>query len=186
MLTAKSYDNSLEVPLLDQEGKPSTGDKQRIFRASSLLLGLLIGILIQCSTLGANYIVISLWGEQVLQVSECDVIFYSLLWSFLTSTMAIVILVYLRNFVVASFSDTENIDEIVLHMECRFVMGALIGVCTAWAITDFALGLTQQVLFSIGTLVISLLWCRIMMWIFATARASTIPEKQTPRVLMIV
>jgi hypothetical protein len=52
-------------------------------------------------------------------------------------------------------------------MECRFVVGALVGVCMAWAATDVVLGMSGQIVYSLGTLAVALAWCKFMMWCFA-------------------
>jgi hypothetical protein len=60
-----------------------------------------------------------------------------------------------------------NVQEMVLHMECRFVVGALVGVCMAWTMTDLLLGMKAQILYSLLTLLIALFWCRVMMHCFS-------------------
>jgi hypothetical protein len=147
-------------------------DQHRRFKMSSLCLGLLVGFFIQASTLGANYLVVTVSGEDVMTTSKKDIILFSLLWSLFTSFLAIVILAFLRNLVRATY-ETDNeeqnyqLDDVILDMECRFVVGALIGVCTAWALTDLILGLSVQIVYSFLTLGVALAWCKLMMWCFA-------------------
>lgn len=176
------YENKGEEPLLQKPYNTMDRVVFTRFKTSSLLLGLIVGFFIQFSTLGANYLVISMWGEDVVQTSQRDIVIFSLLWSLFTSTMAIVILAFLRNLVSASYHG-EDLEEMILHMECRFVVGALIGVCTAWAATDAFLGMSVQIVYSCVTLVVALSWCRLMMWLFAPpARRTT----ESPDTLMIV
>jgi hypothetical protein len=147
-------------------------DQHRRFKMSSLCLGLLVGFFIQASTLGANYLVVTVSGEDVMTTSKKDIVLFSLLWSLFTSFLAIVILAFLRNLVRATY-ETDNeeqnyqLDDVILDMECRFVVGALIGVCTAWALTDLILGLSVQIVYSFLTLGVALAWCKLMMWCFA-------------------
>ena len=187
MIAAKTYDdstnNTLEAPLLEQ--RPSDEEEitqeeaqQTSIKISSLCLGLLVGFFIQFSTLGANYLVISLWGDDVLNTSKREIIVISLLWSFFTSSMAIVILAFLRNMVVASYRGAD-LDHVVLHVECRFVVGALVGVCSAWAVTDYLLGMAQQIIYSVATLAVSLAWCRFMLWMFTPVVADNNEESST-------
>lgn len=168
------------------------------FKGCSLFLGLLVGFFIQFSTLGANFLLLTLWGQDVINTSKKEVIVFSLLWSFFTSFMAIVVLGFLRALVSMVFrgsnpnkehddekdkhssqtqeqqeqeqeqhdNDESILEELVLHMECRFVVGALIGVCFAWTMTDVLLGMKAQIIYSIMTLIIALLWCKVMMWCF--------------------
>jgi hypothetical protein len=165
------------------------------FQASSLALGLMVGFFIQFSTLGANYLVISIWGpEGVLNSSNHDILVFSLVWSFFTSTMAIAILAFLRNLVLATYDsdghEEDAFDDMILQLECRFVVGALVGVCTAWAATDLALGLSTQVLYSLATLVIALGWCRVMVWCFSPVgrkvEAAAAANKNGSGAMMIV
>jgi hypothetical protein len=152
-------------------------EQHRRFKMSSLCLGLLVGFFIQASTLGANYLVVTVSGEDVMTTSKKDIVLFSLLWSLFTSGLAIVILAFLRNLVRVTY-ETDNeeqndqLDDMILHMECRFVVGALIGVCTAWALTDLILGLSVQIVYSFLTLGVALAWCKLMMWCF------TYPEEE--------
>ena len=169
---------SADAPLISQDEEVGEASlettKFTSFKRSSAILGLLVGFFIQFSTLGANFLVITIWGEDVVTKSKSDIVTFSLLWSFFTSAMAIVILGFLRNLVTISYKalkphsvSAENLlDEMVLHMECRFVVGALVGVCVAWTMTDIFLGMKAQIIYSVITLVIALVWCRVMMHCF--------------------
>jgi hypothetical protein len=162
------YNNKAEEPLLEKPLTSFIGDEVFArFKTSSLVLGLMVGFFIQFSTLGANYLALSFMGESILSITQRDLILFSLFWSLLTSTMAILVLAFLRNLVFATYVG-EDIEDIILHMECRYVIGALIGVCSAWAATDVALGMSGQVVYSVITLAVALSWCRVMMWFFAT------------------
>ena len=108
----------------------------------------MVGFFIQFSTLGANFLVIQIWGEDILNKSRNDIVCFSLLWSFFTSAMAIIILAFLRNIVSIAYLSVfqrsqQLVEEMVLNLECRFVVGALIGVCTAWTITDALMGMLR-------------------------------------------
>lgn len=165
------YEGSNHEPLLEQEQQQKNVSLEfGKFKRSSLFLGLMVGFFIQFSTLGANYLVISIWGEEVLSSSKQDIVIFSLLWSFFTSSLAICILAFLRNLVSATYSgESSAFDDMVLHMECSFVVGALVGVCVAWAATDVILGMSAQIVYSLLTLVVALAWCRVMMYFFTKA-----------------
>lgn len=178
-----------EEPLLEEKASSAKALLENFskFKTSSLCIGLLVGCFIQASTLGANYLLVSIWGEQDVLSSEKDVVFFSLFWSLFTSTLAIIILSVLRNLVQATYmtddeEENDRVDDMLLHMECRFVVGALIGVCGAWAATDALMGLTVQIAYSVVTLIAALAWCQVMMWFFAAPARRTI---ETPDVLMI-
>jgi hypothetical protein len=166
------YENKAEEPLLSKEeqcvASSTTFGVEGFsrFKACSLVLGIVVGFFIQFSTLGANYLALTFMGDAILSVTQRDLIVFSLIWSLVTSLMAIAVLAFLRNLINTTYVG-QDIDDVVLHMECRYVIGALIGVCTAWAATDIALGMTGQVIYSVVTLIVSLLWCRVMMYIFS-------------------
>lgn len=216
--------SDLNEPLLaDKEPQDGAGEgipviKPRFdhfarFRSSSLILGLIVGFFIQFATLGANFLAISFLEEDVATKSKFDVIVFSLLWSLLTSALAIFILGLLRALVTLSFQTAtatlqqrqqheqqrlqrendmshnntmergaavdmtmrdvndfydEHLDNLTLHLECRFVIGALVGVCLAWTLTDFLLGMKAQIIYSLATLTVALCWCRVMVLCFAT------------------
>jgi hypothetical protein len=167
--TAVLYDHETvdQTPLIRKAVSINFGR----FKRSSLLLGLLVGFFIQFSTLGANYLVISIFGDDVLTSSRSDILLFSFVWSFFTSALAILLLSFLRNIVTSSYAtgdhEEDEIDDMVLHMECRFVVGALVGVCMAWSATDIVLGMSGQIVYSLGTLAVALAWCKVMMWCFS-------------------
>jgi hypothetical protein len=192
---AMIYENKAEEPLLSKEQSSSTTTATPTstigvevfsrFKLSSLLLGIMVGFFIQFSTLGANYLALSFMGEAILSVTQRDLIVFSLIWSLITSTMAIVVLAFLRNLIFTTYVGGD-IEDIVLHMECRYVVGALIGVCTAWAATDVALGMTGQVVYSVITLIVALSWCRIMMWFFGSTNETPTNSRCESNEIMIV
>ena len=166
------------------------------FKNSSLYLGLLVGFFIQASTLGANYLVISVSGEDAMTTSKHNIVLFSLFWSLFTSSLAIIILAFLRNLVRATYETDEDnneddsrndqLDDMILHMECRFVVGALVGVCMAWALTDMILGLSVQIVYSFVTLFVALGWCRLMMWCFGSELEDDEEDEEESTALMVV
>ena len=62
----------------------------RNFKISSLAVGLLVGFLVQMTTLGANVVILEVWGNEFVNTSRNDIIIFSLVWSFVTSAMAII------------------------------------------------------------------------------------------------
>jgi len=177
----------MEVPLLEQPPRPSKAQKEEKeeenqhsnVKTSSLLLGLMVGFFLQISTLGANYLAITLWGKDVMNTSKAaDYYLFSLLWCLFLTCMALAILAFLRNLIIQAPSNNNNITSSDYNLDtiifCRFVVGALMGVCSAWAATDyFLLGMMSlQIVYSVGTtLTVALLWCGVMMWVFASRRS---------------
>jgi len=138
----------------------------------SLIIGLIIGCFIQFSSLGANFLMTSLFGQDVFFMKEFVVI--SLLWCFVTSIMGVCVLLFLRSLVVTSFYATATINssfdsnenfiaKLIQHMEYHFAVGSLIGVCTSWTVTDIILGMKAHVAHSLITLFVALVWCRLVL-----------------------
>lgn len=183
-------DNAMDEPLLPKDNvndiEEDAGSRNnettssswlfRRFQRSSLVLGLLMGFLIQFSTLGANSLAAVIWGKDVVLHSSArmDVLVFSTAWSVVTSVMAVIMLAVIRNLVSMThraFANddnntastlTINIDDWLMQLECRYVVGALVGVCLAWSWTDLLLGQTLQMIYSSLILVGALVWCRLM------------------------
>lgn len=161
------------------------------FKTHSLVIGLLIGFFVQFSTLGANFLVIALWENDIMARSKTELILLSLVWSAFTSFMAILTLGFLRSVVTIVFQASipperrgaadAVLEEVILHLECRFVVGALIGVCAAWTVMDLFLGMNVQIICSLATLFVSLVWCKVMMQCFAKDEKSRIEAKEKKR-----
>jgi hypothetical protein len=173
-------------PLIEQEHEHHQLEEKVFssFKFSALALGFLVGFFIQCSTLGANFLAITIWGEDMITMPKRIILAFSLLWSLFTSTVAIVILGLLRNLISITYhairlNSEELLEEMVLHVECSFVVGTLVGVCLAWTTTDIVLGMQAQILYSLVTLGIALLWCQVMLKCFR-------PETKLTEPLLIV
>ena len=147
----------------------------RNFKISSLAVGLLVGFLVQMTTLGANVVILEVWGNEFVNTSRNDIIIFSLVWSFVTSAMAIITLGFLRALVSNFFRSlpieanmryvTESLHaDMIENMEVLFVIGALVGVSLAWVATDMFLGMQPQVNFSLITLAVALAWCKGVLW----------------------
>ena len=118
------------------------------FKSCSLILGLLVGFFIYLSTLGAEFVGVMLWGREILNKSNHELIAFSLMWNFITTMIAIVILSSMRRLVSIVFlSSVSNkrtnaedvLSELLSYMEGRFAVGALIGAVVT------ALGLIRAV-----------------------------------------
>ncbi|CAB9525058.1 expressed unknown protein [Seminavis robusta] len=144
-------------------------------RCCSLIIGFIIGCFIQCSTLGANFMMTTLYGKEVYFTETFIVI--SLAWCFVTSIMGVAVLLFLRSLVVTAFyaTNTSRQDEAVLeakenymvqvieNIEQFFAVGSLVGVGSAWTVTDILLGMQSHVYHSLLTVCIALIWCKCAM-----------------------
>jgi len=134
----------------------------------SIIFGLLVGCFIQSSSLGANYILMIVFGRdfEVMAQHHQNVVLFSLAWSFLTSLMGIAILLILRSLISLASQglDKSNLPtgprtiffshqlSLVAYLEFPFAFGALAGVCASWAGTDLLLGLESHAYHSLLTL----------------------------------
>ena len=139
------------------------------FKLFSLFLGLLIGVFIQFSSLGANYLVDRVLARASAALEEEDITttammmnhwWFSLVWSFATSSIGVVLLLALRSLL----HETGRVHtNLLLVVECHFAAGALTGVCLAWMGTDLILLQTpQHLLHSCFTLAMALGWCKLL------------------------
>lgn len=184
--------NNLTKPLLDSGSDECEADEnrlepvrvpKRLFKLSSLALGLLVGCFIQFSSLGANFLLNVMFKKSAesghVAISKDEILWFSFVWSFFTSTMGILILVLLRSLVLTSYKaivtskvrngpalSSKNAERMVMHMECFFALGALVGVNCAWIATDAVLGLNMHIWHSLATLVLALLWCKAVAFCF--------------------
>merc|ERR1712151_87481 len=142
---------------------------------------------IQFSSLGANFLLTSLWGYKVF--IQREFVALSLLWCFATSIMGVLILLFLRGLVVLAFratmtttnsilsnvadssrknnmakEETQNfIDKLIVTIECSFAISSLVGVCLSWTMTDIILDMKGHIFHSVITLIVALIWCKFVM-----------------------
>lgn len=173
----------LREPLLNTTGQHNVALYQS-FHTSTLILGFMVGVIIQLSTMGANFLIMTVYGDDAISSTK-DIIIFSLIWSTVTSTMAFFILGFIRNLLKAGYRNmtsangdeeagiSEELDDIILNVECRFVVGAMMGVCLSWTVTDIFLGLNVQVMYSLITLTIALFWCHMMLRCFSSGKTTT-------------
>ena len=166
-----------QLPLL--ETSEQTIQMSRKFHAYSLGLGLTMGAFMQLSTLGANFLVLSVMDPTVIKNSTLDTIGLPVVYSGLTLVMAMTVLGFMRNLVTLSYQSgsrskglDNNFQELLTQLECRFVMGALVGVCVFWTATDIVLGMQQQVTFAAIALVLTLISC----YVFGCCSTSDLTE----------
>lgn len=165
----------------DEEQVEQSTLASRNFKISSLAVGLLVGFVVQMTTLGANVVIVETLGEGFVNTSRNEIIVFSLVWSFVTSAMVILVLGFMRALVTNFFlslpingsvrNTAETIcEDMIENMEVLFVIGALVGVSFAWVATDMFLGMQPQINFSLITLGAALLWCKGVLWCWSRGR----------------
>jgi hypothetical protein len=147
------------------------------FQLYSVMLGLMVGIFIQLSSLGANYLLSEVHGmashnqeTEASALSTQVIVKFSLVWSVLTSILGVSILYLIRELVTTACdahgkgggNALVSNRNLILHLECYFAIGTLSGVCIAWTCTDLLLGLEAHFLHSLATLGMALVWCKFI------------------------
>jgi hypothetical protein len=135
------------------------------FPKYSLLLGFLIGCFIQSSSLGANYVLTVLLGNDYerLHAHQNTIMIFSLVWSLGTSTMGVLVVLFIKSLLqVITMGLPKNCSSLenplnMWAIEYSFAFGALGGVCIAWCGTDVLMGFHAHAFHSIITLLLAFL-----------------------------
>ena len=151
----------------------------------SLVLGSLVGLLIQCSSLGANFMVQQMTSfpnhhQQQQRVLEIT----SVLWSLVTSSMGIALLLLVRALILLTHrhgssnasTTTETpppLPTFVLHVECFFAVGAVVGLNVAWTVADYVLAMESHLMQSLYTLAATTVWCKTVLYCCGYYRRQT-------------
>jgi hypothetical protein len=156
---------TITEPLLTSRNDDALPQSLIAMKRSCVIFGFLFGTFIQFSTLGANWVIILILGrDSFASATHLQLFTCSLIWSAMTSIITICLLKLLRDVmrvvVTAAQLDMNNKDSITVSqldplmsfVEGRFVGSAFVGVCCAWAITDYMLGLRVHFLYSIVAL----------------------------------
>ncbi len=177
---AFNKDEAGEPGKLANRCQESSQDVASAFKTSSAIAGVLGGFFVQFSAFAANLLVVDLYGLDPAELcqSERFLLLTSLLWSLLTSALVTAQLCLLRHLVASSFQaaggpeGSEVEQDLVEHLETRFMMGSLVGLSLGWTVVDAMLGLSMQIGYSLLILVMALLWCRLLMACFARPKSS--------------
>jgi hypothetical protein len=203
--------SSLNEPLLpDYDNLRTSGNVKKIrrnFKIYGSALGLLTGIFIQFSSLGANFLLQAIYDldaevimpgqydqtaetqSQVFSESMKDkIIGISFIWSFVTSLIGVILLLAIRFLISnvmlearmnkSSFSFLmRHHDILILHLECAFAIGAIVGLNAAWTFTDSLLGLDSHFVASACTLIGTITWCKVVVYCCGR-RGSTNDERK--------
>jgi hypothetical protein len=159
------------------------------FKCKGICIGLLVGFFIQFSSLGASFLLDAVFGENhAQQISKQDLLIFSLAWSFLFGTMGVMILLLLRELVYMVLQRQyrkrqltnavcEALDGLCLNLEFFFAMGCLLGVNSAWVLTDLGLGFKAHIILSFATLATAVLLCKVLAYFFFHNSAVQVPQQ---------
>jgi hypothetical protein len=140
------------------------------FKFSSLLIGMLVGFAFsQFFILGVDFLVYTIWGEDVATKSTTDTFVVSFLCSFFFFVVEFVILGFLRNLVATTYSASrgrskELPEVIVLHMDFGFFVGTLVSIGLAWTMEAVLWATRAQIMpmYSLVTLLVGAFFWRKM------------------------
>ncbi|CAB9524444.1 expressed unknown protein [Seminavis robusta] len=177
MSSTKVTETQTTLPVHGDSSAPTSEERFHMpqlgrFKVCSILLGFLVGVFIYLSTLGAEFIAVMLWGKEILAKTNSELVFFSLSWNLATTIIALVILSTLRRLVASVFLSvvgrsrtSENAEdvlaELLSYLEGRFAVGALVGICISWNITNIVLGMRPQLMQSCIIMAVACLWCRV-------------------------
>ena len=141
--------SDLKSPLLSESTQEKRERSQEYligrFKWASLLLGFWIGFYTQCSSLGANYLVLVLWGDDEVKLQSM-MLLYKRCWALLSSLMLFISLSLLRTLVFAGIDAAVSrnaleavVDDLLYELDCKFLMGVFVGSCVTWTVTMFVL-----------------------------------------------
>ena len=137
-------------------------------RSGSAAIGFLIGLFIQGSTLGLNFLVASIAGEDDPTLETY--VNMTVLWSVFAASLAVSILFLMRSLMVSAFYSTNDPDsydieqkehfmgQLISTIEKMYAVGALGGVGVAWCATDILLDVKSHLVHSLLTFVVATLW----------------------------
>jgi hypothetical protein len=136
------------------------------FKFYSLLLGLLVGFFSQFFALGVDYLLITMWGEDVVTKSKTAIFVINFFCIFFCLAIVFVILGFLRNRAAITYSviggRSKGLpEEMALHIEYHYDMGALVGIVLAWTVVAVRLGMRAQAVYSLVALLVALFWCKV-------------------------
>jgi len=120
-----------------------------IMRRCSLAIGFIVGLFIQFSTIGVNFLFISMWGTEVVGGADffSRVGLLSTIWSLVVTVMVVVVILCIHLMVKAALGhdgrtskNGQCSEDIVQCIEVYCLIGAVVGIFLAVAITQLLLG----------------------------------------------
>jgi hypothetical protein len=151
--------DGMSKPLLtptEREGHSAADRNAPDLRWMAAHCGLLIGLFIQLSGLGANSLLL-----REAPATDRERLLLSVGWSFLTSCLGILALSFVRQIILIG-SHGMSASRLVV-VECYFASGATVGLNAAWTITDIVLGLKPHIWGSAIATLVTFGWCKLIL-----------------------
>lgn len=138
-------------------------------RSGSSVIGFVIGLFIQASTLGLNFLLASITEEEDDPTIQTYVNM-TIAWSIFSASLAVGILFLMRSLMVSAFYSTNDPDscgieqkeqfmaQLISTIEKLYAVGALGGVGIAWCVTDIILDVKSHLFHSLITFFVATLW----------------------------
>lgn len=126
-------------------------------RWMGLQSGVLVGVIIQLSSLGANTL---LQHDNHNMEDSGRRLMISVAWSFVSSCLGILTLFFIRQLLGLSLPGIA-LKSLVM-VECYFVAGATVGLNSAWAMTDAIIGISPHCLGATVATLVSFAWCTLV------------------------
>jgi hypothetical protein len=153
---------------------PSESVMMPTYQLLATTLGLVVGL---CSQFVLSF---CLWRNHMTSPVFSNVILFSLVWSVFTVIITFAGCLALRSLALDDSDDDEDAtatatvnkeaaiekERIHLRMESHYVFAALIGICGAWISMDLVLDMPQQILPSLGMLVVALAAFSVIIYCF--------------------
>ena len=135
---------SSSQPLLQDEDDSdiysvySTGEQAQpvpsSLKRSRLLAGGCFGVLLQLCTFGVNSILEASSLSHSWPLSKFNVLAASLVWCCVSSLISLAAMGVLRRHIFDRYGEDKIDEKLLMQLECRFVMGAVYGICFTWTL----------------------------------------------------
>jgi len=171
MFSTQKVHEALKEPLLinsnpDVDGKSDAVQLDEAFiarlRWTSLAVGFIVGFFVQCSTLGANFVLTILLGPQIDDITGFKRQLIGLAWSFLVGSSVVSIALLLGNLVAFVLikklgCPAQQVSETLGYLAFMYFFGDILGIYMAFLATETSLGLYDSV-HCLLSLVVVVLW----------------------------
>ena len=171
MPSTREEHEALKEPLLISSNPEVEGKSDAVqldealiarLRWTSLTVGFIVGFFVQCSTLGANFVLAILLGPQNDDITGFKRQLIGFAWSFLVGSSVVSIALLLGN--LAAFvlikklgCPGQQVSEALGYLAFMYFFGDILGIYTAFVGTETSLGVYDSV-HCLASLVVVVLW----------------------------